>query len=509
MASIVAIIATVFKSISIGDEDSLNYYLSLLPIKDIAAERSNALLHSFLLKCGEYNQYDMVKHIFNAWREVYPYQIEINDELYEYSDQPSLMTILFYTPIFTLPSLVAAARGSPNYFAVRILFELSVYPDSDEVVAAARKVIQVYGQPQKEQLDIILERCSLNNANRLYNYINTFFNKVSDYAPIPKWLGNFYLGDGQISDQTETNTGNKIPLTDPISKEELPLETDLLIPRDCQAYDPDDPDISGLPQLTADQVADLLLEPVRAEKLQQSTNMKEFLLAELKQYGPDQLKQIGVEQKLLIDDSKNSDVPDVNILAQLLLPQLYDPDVINMVIDREREKLKLKYRISTQQQKAEILGPILQDQALANLQSDIKLYRLLGPANPFMDADTEELEYGGERMFLSVKYEQADDDDRQVLDWFTGSCLVCSRQIRKRYHAVRRPIVSGGWSECFCTWQCVRIRLTQLAELYSLPEEVSEASENYTLAKSMVDYYEQQILQIGIQDRIIIGNGNE
>ena len=500
MANVVAVIATILQSIAKGDEYSLTYYLNLLPLKDLAVKRSNLLLHSFLLKCAEFNQYDLVKTIFDAWRLVYPDQIEFDDQLFEYSDQPSLMTTLFYTPTFTMPSLVAAARGMPNYFAVRILYELSVYPDSDEVLSAARKVMQVYGQPDKQQLELVLERCSLNNANRLYNYINSFFNKVSDYAPIPKWMGNFYLGDGQISTQSENdrNSNNKKPAIE--FNDKLPLETELLIPRECQS-NINDNDIS---KLTPDQVADLLLEPQRAAKLQQSTNMMEFLLAELRNYSPEQLKQIGIEQGLIKDNVKNVDVPDIKILAQLLLPQLYDPEFINMVIDREREKLKLRYRISTQHQKAEILGPILTDQALGNLQSDIKLYRLLGPANPFIDADTDELEYGGERMFLSVKFEQNDDDDRQVLDWFTGSCLVCSRRIRRRFHAVRRPIISGGWAECYCSWQCVNIRLTELAELFSLPEEVSEASQNYILAKNMIDYYQQQILQIGIQDRISI-----
>lgn len=44
-------------------------------------------------------------------------------------------------------------------------------------------------------------------------------------------------------------------------------------------------------------------------------------------------------------------------------------------------------------------------------------------------------------------------EERQ--DWFTGYCDICDTMIEKKQYALRLPHVGGGWSGCFCGFDCL------------------------------------------------------
>lgn len=124
---------------------------------------------------------------------------------------------------------------------------------------------------------------------------------------------------------------------------------------------------------------------------------------------------------------------------------------------------------------------VLLDQFMKN-RDDEKLYRLLGPSNPFLNGDIYGIAYGGSRMFL---HREVDDDDVPI-EWFKGYCYVCDKRIKYYHHAVRKPIFAGGWSGCYCSFECVRQDITQ--------DDIGV----YKLCK----FHEDDIKKIGIQDRI-------
>lgn len=98
---------------------------------------------------------------------------------------------------------------------------------------------------------------------------------------------------------------------------------------------------------------------------------------------------------------------------------------------------------------------------LFGLAQDDRLFQLLGPANPFQDLEIDPdwpndpcVIYGGCRMLICKHFPSDDEDDtlRQFAqDWFTGECEACAKIITKRSHALRIPMIGGGWYGCFCS----------------------------------------------------------
>ena len=83
------------------------------------------------------------------------------------------------------------------------------------------------------------------------------------------------------------------------------------------------------------------------------------------------------------------------------------------------------------------------------------------------------------------------DKDRNIYEnWFTGFCMWCDLKIDHYWHAVRIPVYKGGgWNGCYCSWKCLHHAVAK------------EYSEDYT-TKCYLDHFEQQVREIGIEDRI-------
>jgi len=85
-----------------------------------------------------------------------------------------------------------------------------------------------------------------------------------------------------------------------------------------------------------------------------------------------------------------------------------------------------------------------------------------GPA--LLDSHSKDpcLRWGGCRMLVCHEWENISDDgepltdDYTLIEWFTGGCQVCGRQIRHKHHALRMPMNKGGWLGCYCSFGCLR-----------------------------------------------------
>jgi hypothetical protein len=146
---------------------------------------------------------------------------------------------------------------------------------------------------------------------------------------------------------------------------------------------------------------------------------------------------------------------DANIEMQCYNPQDGDDTIQSDCANR----LLREYNISTLRESRLMLGiAILDDESD---ERDVEIFRALGPVNSSIALETGSSNvccaYGC-RMFTCVEYIDDSDTDQlvqQVDDWFTGRCDHCDRSIPALHHAVRLPLVDGGWYGCYCRFKCV------------------------------------------------------
>jgi len=149
------------------------------------------------------------------------------------------------------------------------------------------------------------------------------------------------------------------------------------------------------------------------------------------------------------------------------------------------------------------LGDLVEDISEDLLRKDEKLFRIFGPANPvygqvITDPEAESSKYGGCRMLTCVEFENEDefgmiteDDPYDFIEWFTGNCEYCHKKIAKKIYSLRRPLTFGGWKGTFCSFKCLR----------------DVVPFNDVLNHFIINQIEQQLLEIGIQDRLASGEG--
>lgn len=130
---------------------------------------------------------------------------------------------------------------------------------------------------------------------------------------------------------------------------------------------------------------------------------------------------------------------------------------------------------------------------METLQDDEELFRLLGPVCPITGADLEDMKYGGERMFISNKFvydDGTEDTDIYITtSWFLGYCEYCNLRLRRKYHAVRQPLIDGGWIGCFCSWQCVK-------------DKASKVDFTDEITPNLCDEFEEELKEFGVYDRV-------
>ncbi len=187
---------------------------------------------------------------------------------------------------------------------------------------------------------------------------------------------------------------------------------------------------------------------------------------------------------------------DVSEIVSFLIAGLEKNGV---VVNGEDERSEMEKTIRKELQnpkiRQELIAPLLQNKKDAELQNNNVLFRIFGPSNPlvgpnYLDSNISS-KYGGARMFLFNLFDYSEEYDR-ILDWFTGNCYQCNLQIKERWYAVRKPSPMGGWKNCYCSWKCVRDDIT---ETENATDEIDHLSHKLT------DIFENEISQIGIQDR--------
>ncbi len=205
----------------------------------------------------------------------------------------------------------------------------------------------------------------------------------------------------------------------------------------------------------------------------------------------------------------SADIPK-NLAAEIIATQL---DSYGLYIEADDEEGDTSY-IAEQLANMEpedynkfIEAIKVDPEEVARVRRDKNIFRVYGPANPYPDMDFSQMidengqmdanvVYGGARMFIDNSQEYDYDNDLPLENWFTGHCLQCSLKIRAYFHAVRLPHLTGGWSGCYCSWQCVRDYIEKDFET-----EDSDEYNKYILHVAILNAMEELINDIGIADR--------
>lgn len=88
--------------------------------------------------------------------------------------------------------------------------------------------------------------------------------------------------------------------------------------------------------------------------------------------------------------------------------------------------------------------------------------RMFGPINARPEPCISQVIKGSCRMFTCQcrEFDQDEDIDPETpIDpesWFTGTCNGCKLKILDLSHALRYPVVGGGWIGCFCSEDCMK-----------------------------------------------------
>lgn len=85
--------------------------------------------------------------------------------------------------------------------------------------------------------------------------------------------------------------------------------------------------------------------------------------------------------------------------------------------------------------------------------------RIFGPVNVILDRECISGMAGGCRMLTCCcrNFNQDEDDelDTDPSAWFSGNCDNCTARILNISHALRQPVLGGGWVGCYCCVECV------------------------------------------------------
>jgi hypothetical protein len=162
---------------------------------------------------------------------------------------------------------------------------------------------------------------------------------------------------------------------------------------------------------------------------------------------------------------------DLNLIAKLIAETSQDNNLLfGQDLDYETEVFinVYKFLIMDPAGRKRVCDEIDVEYSDELLVDDVEDFKLYGPCNPVYNPINDQYDAFHQRMLTCFYNDLVNEtgtelyqdygistDQVEDIHWFTGMCDRCSRGIRYPHHAVRRPVQYGGWTGCFCTWNCV------------------------------------------------------
>lgn len=304
--------------------------------------------------------------------------------------------------------------------------------DEDPIIPrACNRLILIYGEQSNYTYKLLYDVAEENENNQMMDYLSFKIQETADYAPVPEWIKNFVVWLEPTPEGTIEEPPGKI----------------VAIARDREA--------------------------------------------------PPSSETIPYDDEIILPEPEpvSFDLPSTEEAVNLLTDGLEFLGISTEDIEEAKQVLRTQLTIATAEEKYLILRPIMENQARKDLSSDALLFRILGPANPPLDADLTtddpKLKYGGCRMFTCNHIDQVDPEDDTIdedADWFTGNCDYCNLKIANYCHAIRRPLSHGHFTGCYCSFDCLK-------------NDFNETAPNIA-ETAMIDRIQGQLNEYGIQNRL-------
>ncbi len=167
-----------------GSGEKLRGYLKILPLEMFKAHQADSYFNRFLTIAITYQQKEVVKILFKTWERVYP----IQNKVPHFSN-------LFFQHIIGVDVLKFCSQVFPGYSYLSVMNDIVQFDVSPEAELASQRAIDVYGEQSLKIYEDLFKLASNNANSRVMNFMVNKIRKISEYAPIPKWVKNFEKGD--------------------------------------------------------------------------------------------------------------------------------------------------------------------------------------------------------------------------------------------------------------------------------------------------------------------------
>jgi len=450
-------------ALKMGLSDELRKYMDVLPLEKLDAEVEKQIFVCFMKSAiSSPLGSTAVKIVIERWREG-----DIDGHLPE-------------TPVYFLMKedidqdiFDAMARSLDNWDYPSFVYALIHQDSSPEVEMALMRLDRAYGPQDQEVYRVLLDQIERQRFEEgTYNHVvkehlESKLEYVSEYAPRPKWIKNYY---SQIPDEDDP----ELEVT-----EEMTIEG--VLPGAQEAIEFLFRKFGEIP------LVEEALEKVSEKEPPRVTAMVEY-------------KDIPVLLSPKSSRRKGKEKEQAVVKCPMITRE--QKEAFELRREDIRRAFIISYNTGTLKEKVEMLGDLANDISEEMLGRDEKLFTLLGPTNPIygqiIDPDSPCCKYGGCRMLTCIDFENEDefgvideDDPEENIEWFTGACEACHRKIAKKIYALRRPLTFGGWKGTFCSFACLRKVVPM----------------NDVLNHFIINKIETQLEDLGIQDRLVSGEG--
>lgn len=353
LIKLIAVNEILIESISEGNSDIFNKFINLLPIGKVKPITSNKYLNTFLRTAMKYGQKEIVHHIFEAWKRVYPV-----------IQEPSLFIVMFTESHFKDDLITYLIEVFEDVLYEEVILDLMKYENSDPTTYGCYRADRMYGI-QKYAMYKRLHRHAVIWNENVSEYLIRKIKSVSPFASLPDHM---------------------------IVRTPLPNVSEMTI----------------------------------------NENIKKL----------------------------SKSVP-VDVAFKMMMSGIGSMGLIPEEIKASVDSFYLNYSTASEKDKIDLVTPAYILSQRIKLTNDKSISMMLGPANAIYGSIGDDLKYGGDRMLIARTRDFIESEGRYE-DWFTGACDECYFRIKYRWHAVRQPVIAGGWFGCFCSWKCCKTQVSKL-----------------------------------------------
>ena len=479
-------------SILRNDVSILGKILDQLSLSSVETSENWGFLERLMNICMQTGSTISAKFLYKYW----------SDNFYSSDGDISLFSILFTRKEFNVDELIFIkdVTSDQNFTLLEVITDLNtmgkdIQPhqaiSAGEFLWACSKCIKVFGTPEPDFIEYIYN-LTKNENGAIADFFGKLMRRYGAFANIPDYMMNPFdtldFEDSGGSEESKDSEESKESNEEEPTRALLPKESDITIPE--YQIDPNlDLPIGKIVEMVLNKSEVVIYKnPVVSLVSKDTTGSQNpsGSVVSKETTGIKTSPESPVTSAPVAPVTPESEVTTCSVEVELTPEEkavqvgILKAQLTETLSNLKREgKLVIKNYVIIKQ--------------LEDLQNDDELFRLLGPVSPITDAGVDDMKYGGERMFISQRYVYDDGTDSTDVNietpWFTGSCEYCNLRIRRKYHAVRQPVDTGGWIGCFCSWKCVRDKVEKV-----------DFTDHFTL--ELCDLHEEKMEEIGIYDRI-------